>query len=670
MLGVCFSCLASTQKGRREGAGSMRWEIPFRVSSTVAMLFLALFSAAALQAPPIATPIATPIAMPTASVPAVVAQRIAPVTVPPLAPPPRILAVCLYDDPKRIVRSPDQATDRAEQTMLNSLAGLLLRRGDPTGMYLEGNADARLVLQDLAKRRGVAVEYAQTNATAWSIARRLTAGTNITAFALYDAQRNPQSTNVARMAVSVHHSLMVEAAAKAGALKAGYAMAINVSNLDDAWALKTWIPNWEQLSGGGTKTVALEQSNSAASHDTDRVNDIASAFGAIAFGDVGSGTTPGPTRDAFLSAMPTQGLVFGWPSYNEVTSIPDVSQHEKLYVVCEMSFNLALLSAYRGPLPQPQLTQLGTASAAAAPAKNNKHYVAFQFTDGDNVEWIDGEHPGHEFYSSGQFWDAQGRGKYPLAWGLPTILSDVSRTVMEMLYETATPHKDLFVAVSPIGYGYVAKFSPALRKANAVEQGKRMAALDLHLLNLVDYRPVDYVKKEHPGFPKQQTFDEVYGDYTAQPAIDAVILYPWDTGYEGNGTLDPSRLHSGFGSVTFPNSGDTPVITGRYAQWVSDGKCTPRGRYGCAALSLDQVKPSCGCRNSTNIANLLNDHAQLTNATDLTSSACYSIIPVDIWTSVGSLGAILDSIAMLDMSKIEVVGLDSLVAMVRQNVHH
>ena len=131
------------------------------------MLFLALFSAAALQAPPIATPIATPIAMPTASVPAVVAQRIAPVTVPPLAPPPRILAVCLYDDPKRIVRNPDQATDRAEQTMLNSLAGLLLRRGDPTGLYLEGNADARLVLQDLAKRRGVAVEYAPTNATAF-----------------------------------------------------------------------------------------------------------------------------------------------------------------------------------------------------------------------------------------------------------------------------------------------------------------------------------------------------------------------------------------------------------------------------------------------------------------------------------------------------------------------
>ena len=126
------------------------------------MLVLALFAAAA----------------------AVQATQIAPVTVPLLAPPPRILAVCLYG-PQRIVRSPDQATDRAEQTMLNSLAGLLLRRGAQTGLYLEGNKDARLVLQDLAKRRGVAVEYAPPNATAWSIARRLTGGTNITTFALY-----------------------------------------------------------------------------------------------------------------------------------------------------------------------------------------------------------------------------------------------------------------------------------------------------------------------------------------------------------------------------------------------------------------------------------------------------------------------------------------------------
>jgi len=41
---------------------------------------------------------------------------------------------------------------------------------------------------------------------------------------------------------------------------------------------------------------------------------------------------------------------------------------------------------------------------------------------------------------------------------------------------------------------------------------------------------------------------------------------------------------------------------------------------------------------------------------------------VDVWTSVGSLAAILDTIAQLDTAKIEVVGLDTLVALVRKHV--
>ena len=92
-----------------------------------------------------------------------------------------------------------------------------------------------------------------------------------------------------------------------------------------------------------------------ASNDFDCVNDIAPAFGAIAFGDVGSGNAPGPYRDKFLASMPPQGLVFGWPSYNEVVSVPDVSSHDKLYVVCELSHNLALLSTYRRHEPMKQV---------------------------------------------------------------------------------------------------------------------------------------------------------------------------------------------------------------------------------------------------------------------------------------------------------------------------
>jgi len=111
----------------------------------------------------------------------------------------------------------------------------------------------------------------------------------------------------------------------------------------------------------------------------------------------------------------------------------------------------------------------------------------------------------------------------------------------------------------------------------------------------------------------------------------------------------------------------TPIVTGRAALWTQAG-CVPTGRYGCGAETFASIRPSCGCRNASNIANLLNDHASFPNASDPSSSASYSIIPVDVWTLVGTVQAVLDTIHQLDNTKIEVVGIDALVKMIRENV--
>ena len=79
-----------------------------------------------------------------------------------------------------------------------------------------------------------------------------------------------------------------------------------------------------------------------------------------------------------------------------------------------------------------------------------------------------------------------------------------------------------------------------------------------------------------PGFPAAESFGEVYGPYLRQPAIESIFLYPWDTGYEGNGTEK--------GSITWVEG--KPVITGRVSLWQEDG-CTPKGGFG-----------SPGCRNA------------------------------------------------------------------------
>jgi hypothetical protein len=657
--------------------------------------------------------------------------------VPALTPPTHLVVACLWAAPERVGLAANETVARAEVVVLESLAGLLLRHGSPggVGLYLESNVDGRMLLHQLAARRGVTYEYRNASSTPLGIARELAPAANVTSFVSFDAAANPQSTNVARMVASLRSALMVDRRVVDAATAAGFAAAVDVSARDDLWALEHLLPTWPH-----SRAVALEQSNALGSSDFDCVNDIATAFGALSFGSVGSGASPGPHRDSFLSAMTSQGLVIGWPSYNEVDSVPDVSAHDKLYVVCEMSRNLALLSSYRGDVVAKPLKQKGRGGALPAQGPAPKHYVAFHFTDGDNIEWIDGQHPTFEFYSAGKFWDARGRGTIPLAWGLPTLLSDFSATVLEMLYDTATAPPasgggsgarpasasgnssgaDVFVAVSPVGYGYVSKFSPAMREANAAQQGLRMAALDMNILNLVDYRPTDYVPQAPrpagqrpvppcpagwwtpapgkceqgcpsgaqgrdpatgrclcgkptgpdakclPGFdciggqchgPKgkgppaarpgtfgNETFADVYGPYARQPAIDALFLYPWDTGYEGNGSEK--------GSITWVEG--KPVITGRVAQWLETekgGPCRPTGPVGHP-----------GCRNTTDVANLLNSMKP-----DLSSSDGYSLVPVNVWTSVGDVKSVLEVVAQLG-PHIEVVAADVFVKLITANV--
>ena len=223
------------------------------------------------------------------------------VQVPALAPPARLLVACLWPAPEAITRSTNLTEDRAEMAMLGSLAGLLLKHGAQTGLYLESNVDARLVLQDLSLRRNVTYTYAKPDTTAWDIAKQLAPEAGVREFTLFDGANNPQSTNAARMATTVYNAIMVDRSVASRAVSAGFSMAADVTLHDNLWSLTHWVPNWN-----GTKSIAVEQSNNITSTDFDRVNDIAAAFGAIAFGSVGSGSNPGPTRSSFLDAMPSQ----------------------------------------------------------------------------------------------------------------------------------------------------------------------------------------------------------------------------------------------------------------------------------------------------------------------------------------------------------------------------
>lgn len=112
---------------------------------------------------------------------------------------------------------------------------------------------------------------------------------------------------------------------------------------------------------------------------------------------------------------------------------------------------------------------------------------------------------------------------------------------------------------------------------------------------------------------------------------------------EGNGTEK--------GSITWVEG--KPVITGRVSLWQEGVGCTPKGAFGDP-----------GCRNTTQVANLLNSLKP-----DVTSSTGYSLVPVDVWTTVGDVASVKEVVAHL-APHIEVVAADVFAELVRKNVQH
>ncbi len=78
------------------------------------------------------------------------------------------------------------------------------------------------------------------------------------------------------------------------------------------------------------------------------------------------------------------------------------------------------------------------------PELENKYYIAFVISDGDNLQYVQGS-------MKGKF-DARGRGKYPISWTIATSLLDAGPQMLNYYYKNAT-ELDCFVS-GPSGAGY------------------------------------------------------------------------------------------------------------------------------------------------------------------------------------------------------------------------
>lgn len=451
---------------------------------------------------------------------------------PSLRPPKSLLVAKTYSGGLQAAMdlSVDPDARRAEYILLESMAGLLLKKGHNEGIFIEPNIYHHQVLQELSQRRRVPFTYVAAPATVWSLVDRFK--TNFgSRYVRCSLLSNPASLSIARMVAHKYDGIIVDEALESAARKHGLTNAFDATTKNDPWFLTNWWPQWP------IQDLALEQNNDPAKlGDVICMNDYSAATGVPVFFE---GTNSG-LRSKFLQGMKPDSVLLGWPlCSDELTFTAENSRHNVSLAAANWCFNLALLSSFR----QGSHLPLQQAPAPAGPPTETKvHYVTFVFTDGDNVQWF---HNG--FLGSSNWWGSPKRGQVPLGWGISPTLRDLSPTIVETLYDPAEHNgvaQDHFCAMSPIGYCYPSLLSAQTRATNARRLERYMQDLGLSILIVLD----------KSGFENEA----VYQPYLAQPAIRAIFY--WDA------FGDYAKYA---GAIRWVN--DKPIISAFATLWGSKG---------------------------------------------------------------------------------------------------
>jgi hypothetical protein len=143
--------------------------------------------------------------------------------------------------------------------------------------------------------------------------------------------------------------------------------------------------------------------------------------------------------DRFVAGMPVDGAYLGWfPNdvTGEVAGTTINSRHGVVTFASDTFLNMSVLAGTRRSIRVPP--------APPPPPLQNKVYVAFNLSDGDNMQ--ENEH------RMRQMWDDPARGAVPLSWTISPGLLDAAPGLLDWYWRTATRRDELVAGVSGLGY--------------------------------------------------------------------------------------------------------------------------------------------------------------------------------------------------------------------------
>ena len=137
----------------------------------------------------------------------------------------------------------------------------------------------------------------------------------------------------------------------------------------------------------------------------------------------------------FLASMPAGANYMGWWPEEE-PGVTRLSSYGFTNIASDYCSNLTFHSGMPrliDPLPMP-----------AKPVLENKIYVAFIISDGDNLQYVE--------HRMRRFWDDSNRGSVPIGWTVSPAMVDAMPGALNYFHQSATDNDNLISG--PSGYGY------------------------------------------------------------------------------------------------------------------------------------------------------------------------------------------------------------------------
>ncbi len=314
-------------------------------------------------------------------------------------------------------------------------------------------------------------------------------------------------------------------------------------------------------------------------------------------------------RNKVMKELEPASVIFGWCQY-EVKFTESISRYGHSVIPSDHSYNLSILSSFEN-----DNAVFDTDFPAKITLDENKHYVSLVYSDGDNLQWIQN---GYSEYHTWQSYNSD----VPVSWTFSPVASKISTVDIKRTL-SAAENVPFISGPSGGGYARISKMNSAELEAFSDYTASVMLESGLNIITFLD---------EVNGLFFDKSFEERLSYFSRYDNIEGGIIQ-----------LDPDRYSAGKGKVFF--SDDKPFVTVGFSLWHPSG-------------NADEV---------TN--EWLKEQADIINSkkADLTSINGYTVINIHPWT-VGP-DDVQYFISQLG-DNVEVIGVNDLLAAVKQNVPH